>query len=183
MLAELGAGVVDSDALGRNELRRPDIEEQLCRWWGRGILHVDGGVDRKKVASIVFGDPSQRRRLEALIHPRIADRRNQAIADFEKRPDIKAVVLDSPLLFESDLHLICDAVIFVDAGLDVRRQRSEKERNWSADELARRENSQQPLDMKRARADYVCVNNSTPAALRDEVAKIFAKIVTTPGLP
>ncbi len=181
LLGELGAGVIGSDALSRIELNSPEVKGILRRWWGDDIVAADGSVDRKKVASIVFTDPAQRHRLEALLHPRIAVRRADMMAEFEKQPRIKMVVLDTPLLFETDLDLACDAIIFIDARFECRRERSEKHRNWSAEEVLRREKSQQPLDMKRARADYTCDNNSSLEALRIQIERLFAQIVSQAG--
>lgn len=181
ILGELGAGVIDSDALGRTEINSQAVKDTLRRWWGDGVLASDGTVDRQKVASIVFRNPAQRHRLEALLHPRISIRRADMMAEFERQPRIKMVVLDSPLLYETDLDLICDAVIFVDAPPDIRRERSEKSRNWSEADVRRRENAQHPLDIKRTRADYTCDNNSTLAALREQVERIFAQIISEAG--
>lgn len=181
LLGELGAGVIDSDVLSHQEINHREVKDVLLKWWGGEILAADGSVDRQKVATIVFGDSSQRHRLEALIHPRIDVRRTDLIAEFENQPRIKMIVLDSPLLYEADLDLLCDAVIFVDAGLDQRRDRSEKPRHWPEGEISRREKLQQPLDMKRARADYICDNNSTQSDLRNQVESIFSKIVSESG--
>ncbi|MFQ5424050.1 MAG: dephospho-CoA kinase [Phycisphaerae bacterium] len=179
ILVDLGAGVVDSDALGREEINAPEVKAALCRWWTPAILDTDGGVDRAKVATIVFGDSVQRRRLEALLHPRIAARRAELLSRMNDQSDVRMIVLDSPLLYETDLDLECDAVIFVDADRATRLQRSEKSRHWSKEQFTRREKSQQSLDMKRARADYVCGNHSTLAELRESVTAIFAQIVST----
>jgi dephospho-CoA kinase len=181
MLGEMGAGVIDSDAVSHREINKREVTDVLLKWWGSEILAADGGVDRQKVGAIVFADPSQRHRLEALLHPRIAIRRADLIAEFEKQPRIKMIILDSPLLYEADLDLACDAVIFVDAGLDKRRDRSEKPRHWPEGEISRREKLQQPLDMKRARADYICDNNSTLSDLRHQVERIFSNIVAEFG--
>lgn len=176
ILGELGAAVIESDALSHDEINRREVKEVLVRWWGSDILKTDGAVDRKKVGTIVFNDPTQRHRLESLLHPRIAVRRMDLVAAYERQPRVKMIVLDSPLLFESDLDLICDAVIFVDAPFDVRAERSEKYRHWTREDLARREKLQQPLDAKQARADYTCVNISTLSDLRSQVERIFAQI-------
>jgi dephospho-CoA kinase len=181
ILGELGAGVIDSDALSHQEINHREVKSVLVKWWGSGILAADGAVDRQKVAGIVFGDPAQRHRLEALLHPRIAVRRADVVAEFEKQSRIKMIVLDSPLLYEADLDLMCDAVIFVDAGTDKRRERSEKPRHWPQGEVQRREKFQQPLDTKRARADYICDNNSTLSDLRKQVETIFSRIVSDYG--
>ena len=181
MMTELGAGVVSSDQLSHLEINSPDVKEIITRWWGDGITEADGSVNRKKVASIVFGDPSQRHRLEALLHPRIAVRRADMMAELNKQPRIKLIVIDSPLLYEADLDLMCDAVLFVDANQASRIERSEKARGWPEGELIRREKSQQPLDMKRARADYICENNSTLVDLRKQVEQTVTQILSELG--
>lgn len=178
ILSELGAGVIDSDALAHLELNRPEIRDTLRQWWGDDILAPDGSVDRRKIAGVVFRDAAQRHRLEALLHPRIAVRRAHLAAEYENQPRIRMIVLDSPLLYESDLDLGCDAVVFVDASPDTRRMRSEKLRDWTQEEHRQREKSQHSLDIKRTRADYVCDNNSTLAALREQVARVFSQIVS-----
>lgn len=88
------------------------------------------------------------------------------------------IVLDSPLLYESDLDLTCDAVIFVDTPLEDRIARAIETRQWPDGELQRREKLHQPLDMKRARADYICKNNSNLADLRLQVERIHDQIVS-----
>ena len=178
LLSELGAGVIDSDALAHQELNSEEVKNTIRQWWGEEVFQPDGGVSHQKLAAIVFGDSQQRHRLEALLHPRIAVRREVLISEFEEQPRIRMIVLDSPLLYEADLDLMCDAVIFVDASLDNRQARSEKDRAWPEGEIARRERTQLALDTKQARADYVCSNNSSPADLRREVERIFAAITT-----
>ncbi len=178
MMSELGGGVISSDQLGHLEIDTPEVVRAITGWWGSGVLTEEGGIDRRKVASIVFGDPSQRHRLEALLHPRIAIRRADMMEAFDKQPRIKFIVIDTPLLYEADLDLMCDAVVFVDADSKARCDRSEKHRNWPEGEWARREKNQQALDMKRARADYICKNNSTLTDLRTQVESIVSQILT-----
>ena len=100
------------------------------------------------------------------------------MAELAEKPRIRFIVIDSPLLYESDLDLVCDVVVFVDAGIEARRERSEKHRGWPQGELERREKSQHPLDMKRARADYVCQNNSSLSDLQQQVDHIVNSILS-----
>ena len=178
IMEDLGGGIISSDRLGHEELEAPDVKETLERWWGELVLGADGKIDRKKVASIVFADPAQRHRLEALLHPRIAVRRKDRMAELAAKPRIRFIVIDSPLLYESDLDLNCDVVVFVDADIEARRERSEKHKGWPKGELERREKSQHPLDMKRARADYVCQNNSSLSDLQQQVEHIVNNILS-----
>lgn len=178
LLSELGAGIIDSDALSRHEMESDEVRSTLRKWWGDDVISADGSVVRPRVAAIIFGDSTQRHRLEALLHPRIAVRRNVLIDEYAAQPRIRMIVLDSPLLYETDLDLLCEAVVYVDAPLQCRSQRSEKQRNWPEGEVVRREKFQQGLDTKRARADYICSNNSSLADLRNEVERIFADILS-----
>ncbi|MCB9856552.1 MAG: dephospho-CoA kinase [Phycisphaerales bacterium] len=178
LMESLGGGIISSDRLGHEELLAQDVKSTLQRWWGDVVLQQDGAIDRKKVASLVFADPAQRHRLEALLHPRIAVRRRDRMAELAEKPRIRFIVIDSPLLYESDLDLTCDVVVFVDADIEIRRERSEKHRGWPPGELERREKSQHPLDMKRARADYVCQNNSSLSDLQQQVERIVNNILS-----
>ena len=181
IMADLGAGVISSDELGHQEINAPEVREAILRWWGPSVIAPDGSVDRKQVASVVFRDPAQRHRLEALLHPRVAVRRADLMAEMDSQSKIRLIVIDSPLLYEADLDLTCDAVVFVEADAGIREERSEKLRGWPAGELSRREKSQQPLDNKRARADYICKNNSNLADLRTQVERIVNQILADFG--
>jgi dephospho-CoA kinase len=179
MLAELGCLVTDSDALARAVLERADVKAALVSWWGDRILNDAGEVDRRAVASIVFGDARERRRLEELTHPLIEQQRKMLWA--KAPPTTTAFVIDAPLLIEAGLHRECDAVIFVDAPRDVRLQRLRETRGWDEAELARRENSQLPLDVKRQAAHHVVQNTGDLHQLRSQVEHVFQLIVAGLG--
>ncbi len=175
ILAELGCVVADSDALGREVLDEDEVREQLVGWWGGGILDDAGRIDRSAVARIAFGDPDERRRLERLTHPRIESGRK---AIFDSAPaDAPALVIDAPLLLEAGLETECDAVIFIDASRETRAGRVARTRGWDEGELRRREDSQLPLDVKRARADYVVENDGGLSGLTDRVRRVLRDIV------
>lgn len=176
MLAEHGCVVVDSDAAVRELLKSDPVREELARWWGPGVVGADGALDRSAIARIVFADEAERKRLEGFIHPLLAPGRERAIRDAAKA-GAPAVVLDAPLLFEAGLDAVCDAVVVVDAPRSVRQARVMASRGWDAQELARREKSQHPLEDKRRRADYLLDNSGDEAALAELVARVFSKIM------
>ncbi len=175
ILAELGCVVVNSDDLGREALRDPSIRAELVRWWGEEILDDEGQIDRRAVAQIVFARPPERRRLESLVHPWIEARRK---AIFKKAPpEVPALVIDAPLLFEVGLDDACDAVIYVQADLETRLARLKESRGWSEPELGKREEFQLPLDEKRARSDYVITNDGDLPSLNEQVHRILKEII------
>ena len=114
ILAELGAAIIDSDQLNHEELSRPEVVNELRRWWGDRVLRPDGTVDRAAIREIVVADSSQRERLERLVHPRIARRSKERMRRLQRDRVCRAIVWDAPLLYEANLANQCDCVIFVD---------------------------------------------------------------------
>jgi dephospho-CoA kinase len=174
LLAEMGCVVADSDAAARQTLREPAVRQTLVEWWGGGILDEEGEVSRSKVARIVFSSAEDRTALERLIHPRVEEKRREL---FESAPaDAPALVIDAPLLMEAGLDRECDSVIFVDADPAVRLERVRASRGWDERELALREDSQLPLDVKRRRAEYTVVNNGDLGGLARQVRQVLDTI-------
>ncbi|MCL6500050.1 MAG: dephospho-CoA kinase, partial [Firmicutes bacterium] len=99
MLRELGAEVVDADALAREVVSAgsPALQEIVASF-GPEFLLPDGQLDRRKLAERVFSDPAARARLNAIVHPRVRERMRQEVDRIRSlRPDA-VVVLDVPLL-------------------------------------------------------------------------------------
>lgn len=172
----LGAAVIDSDRMAHAQLEQRAIVATLVGWWGDSILRPDGGIDRRSVASIVFEDGEQLRRLEGLLYPRMDEVRSRMMAELDANAEVKAIVLDTPKLYEAGLDSTCDAVVFVDADDVTRAARVAAKRGWSRDELRRREKSMNALDKKRAKADYVVTNLTSIEDLRQQVKQIFVSV-------
>ncbi len=176
ILADLGAGVIDSDALAREELDASDVVNAIRDIWGDDVLTPDGKVDRTRLRR-VFAHPVERRRLESLIHPRVARRREALQERFEADPSIRAAVLDTPLLFEAGLAPTCDVVLFIEAERATRQRRVEQTRSWSDAELEQREKLQKALDIKKRSADQIVENNSTVEMLSQQLADFFSRLI------
>lgn len=179
ILESLGAAVIDFDRLAHEELGTRELAATLRRWWGESICPPDGKPDREAIAKIVFGDESELARLENLLYPRIGRRCEELVAGYVNDPDAKAVVLDAPKLFESGLNELCDKVIFVEADWSMRVRRVAESRGWTEEEFIRRENLQNPLDMKKANADHVVKNHSGIDALQAQVERVFSSVLAS----
>ncbi len=180
VLESLGAAVIDSDDLVHEQYRDPAVQEVLQKWWGdRVILADQSGVDRRAIATIVFENPAELTKLQDFIYPRIENRRCELTAAYDNDPAIKAIVLDSPKLFEAGLNKVCDAVLFVDAKRSVRLSRVITKRGWTDEELTRREKLLEPLDKTKSLADYTVVNQATCQDLQHEVEHIFLSVLTS----
>ena len=172
-----GCLVISSDALSHEILRTPEVGRQLATWWGRSVLGEDGLPNRARIAEIVFNNPRDKARLEGLLYPLIDARRSAMIRTVAGQPAVKAIVLDSPLLFESRLDRLCDAIVFVDSSRSVRLSRIQHSRHWDEAELSRREAWQLPVEEKRARSDYQLVNESSIGETGAQVDTILARIL------
>lgn len=175
-LGDLGCLVSDSDREAKAELDEPEVRAQLVEWWGGQILGPDDRVDRAAIASVIFEQPAERRRLEALIHPRLRHKR-AALRAHAEQIGAPAIVIDAPLLFEAGLDAECDAVVFVDAPREQRLARVRSARGWDEAELDRREQAQRPLAEKRAGSTVVVLNDGDERALRAGVAEFFRRLV------
>jgi dephospho-CoA kinase len=176
LFEELGCVVINSDDLAHEAHGDPVVRQAFRSWWGQGVFKADGSVDRRAVAKIVFADPAERARLEALLHPLIDRLRIEKMRSAGN--SALAFVWDSPLLFETGLDARCDATVFVDAPEAVRVNRVTP-RGWDAGELARREKNQWPLDKKRAIADYVVDNTADAGQTRGQVSRLLSRILSS----
>jgi dephospho-CoA kinase len=156
LLAKRGAEIIDADRLGHAVLARPDIAQRVGETFGPSVLDSQGSVVRSQLAKMLFGADSDSKRrlsqLEAILHPEIHELVEQRLRQIGGSPSAsKLVVIDAPLLLEAGWADLCDAILFVDTPLAIRRQRC-LERGWSLKHFTEREQSQLSLDEKRQRA-------------------------------
>ncbi len=164
LLARRGAFVIDADSVGHQVLNEPLIRERLVERFGPEILAPaqDSAVqiiDRRALGTIVFADPSARRDLESIVHPVMRANFVAQITQVLRSRSTSLVVLDAAILFEAGWDDLCDRVVYVDAPWDVRRERVERSRGWTADRLLARERAQAAGEEKKARADLVIPND------------------------
>ena len=114
----------------------------------------DGVVDRSVLAARLVDDPAALTRLEAIVHPLVAARREAFLADTEKK-GARIVVLDVPLLFETGLDRKVDAVVLVTASETVQKERVSRRPGMTPELLAVILAKQMPDADKRARAHFI----------------------------
>ena len=168
LLKKAGLPVVDSDDLAR-EVVQPgtDALAEIATEFGEGFLNTDGSMNRVKMASTVFQDDAARKRLEAIIHPRVRVGWEKQIEQWreQKRP-VGVVVI--PLLIEVDLQDSFDAVLCVACTANTQRARL-RERNWSDDQIADRIAAQMDIAQKMNLADHVLWNEGTLKQLGEQL--------------
>jgi dephospho-CoA kinase len=155
------AVMIDADRLGHEALCLEPVKEALAKRFGQTILNEQGEIERRSLARVVFGEGQSHRDargdLERIVHPAI-ERQIEMLIDQAEREHRDAVLLDAAVLLEAGWQDRCDAVVFVDAPVEVRQQRVAARSGWSPEELQRREASQLPNSEKKLRSDLVISN-------------------------
>jgi dephospho-CoA kinase len=138
-----------------------------------------GKVDRVKLGQRVLGDQDAIARLEAIVHPLVAQSREHFIAEAE-RSGAKVAVLDVPLLFETGGDKRVDAVVVVSAPAKVQRARVFERPGMTDEKLAAILAKQTPDAEKRAKADFVVDTSKGFDAARAQVREILRAVATMP---
>jgi len=174
ILAELGAVVIDADALAREVVARgtPGLDAVVAEF-GAGLLTPEGDLDRPAMGALVFSDPGARKRLEGIVHPLVHQRAAQLEA--EAPPDA-VVVHDIPLLAEGGRGGSFDAVIVVDAPPELQVSRMVEDRAWTREDAESRIAAQASRADRLAIATYVVDNTGTIADLREQVERIYTTL-------
>ena len=172
MFAELGAGVIDADQLAREvvEPGQPALQE-LASTFGPDVLLPDGRLDRPKLAGIIFSDPAERAKLDAITHPRIRERMEGQIKARRSGPGV--LIVDVPLLYENNRTNMVEKVIVVWVDAQTQLQRIRQRDGLSAEAARQRISAQMPLDAKRARADHVIDNTGGRDETQRQVEAIY----------
>jgi dephospho-CoA kinase len=172
MFARLGAVVIDADQLAREvvEPGQPALQE-IAATFGPDVLLPDGRLDRPKLARIIFADPAERAKLDAITHPRIRVRLDQEIKLRGSGPGV--LIVDIPLLYENDRTSTVETVIVVWVDPQTQLRRIRERDGLSADGARQRIAAQMPLEEKRARADHVIDNSGSREDTRRQVEAIY----------
>lgn len=173
MLAEHGARVIDADAAAREVVTAgSDGLLAVVDEFGPEVLDEHGELDRARLADIVFADPQARRRLNAIVHPLVAAR-IEAMLTEESAGGV--VVYDVPLLVEGsvqDRHDF-DIILVVEAPEELRIQRLVGDRQMTEDQVRARMAAQATDEQRRAVADVVIVNDTSPGDLSAAVENVW----------
>ncbi len=170
-----GINTVDADSASRAvvEPGMPALES-IGQHFGANILQQDGCLDRAALRSIVFSDPQQKAWLESLLHPLIREWIIQQL-QISTGP---YVVLESPLLFETDQHQLADTVVLVDIPEELQIERASARDSNLADQIKRIIDSQMPRQEKLSRADIVFDNSQPLETVASRVADLHNQFLS-----
>lgn len=177
LLQPYGFVVIDADKVSR-ELTVPNssLVKKLACEFGNVIVRADGSLDRKLLAGIAFSDPDKKRRLNAITHPIIIDAINTRIAQYLQEGR-HLIILDAPLLFESNSDKLCDFTISVHAPPDLRLKRIMERDSISKENALLRINAQNPSSYYAEKSDITIENDGDLPKLSKQILSLATRLL------
>lgn len=177
LFQDCGAVLIDADVLARTvvEPGKPAFKE-IVKTFGKKIVAPDGTLDRAALAKIVFASPAKLKKLNAIVHPRVAREQAKLVRAIKTQEPHAVVIYDAPVLFEAGAHTRMDKIIVVSADEQTQLTRLRTRNHLSKAEALRRIRSQMPLDQKIKRADYVIDGTLSYEQTKHEVERIYHEL-------
>ena len=149
-----------------------DVKREIRAEFGSHVFSRDGDLNRTRLRAIVFADPTKKRALERILHPRI--RRQWRTEAKGHRNSPKFFFADIPLLYETGGETLCDRVVVVACSQKLQLARLRKRMSVRSAEAKQMINSQMPLNEKIRRADHVVWNNGDRTSLMEPARFLVA---------
>jgi len=160
LLIEQGIKTIDTDKVVHELLSRDkNIIKKVSNLFDTDVKNNDGGIDRKKVGNIVFGDKNKLSRLEAILHPEV---KKNVEKFFSENKNEKIIAVSVPQLYESGWEVLFDYVLIVIADDKIRLERLIKRNNLSLEDAEKRLSVQIPQEEKVKKADFLIDNSGSP---------------------
>lgn len=174
LLGEWGAVIVDADVIAREVVApgSPGLAA-VAEAFGPEVIGPDGGLDRERVAALVFADPAARAKLNSIVHP-LVRARSQELTD--AAPPGSVVVQAIPLLAESGQRGSFDLVVVVDVDPELAVARLVEGRGMTEADARARIAAQASREQRLAIADVVLDNNGDLPQLEEQVAELWREI-------
>ena len=170
MLGELGAHVIDADALVRQlERRGMPVYDSIVAEFGSGILRSDGEIDRAQLGALVFSDPDALCRLEAIVHPAVGVEIKSRISNLKSQTKQTIVAIEAIKLIEAGLHRQCNSLWVVTSQPEVQLERLMRTRGLNEADARLRIEAQPPQSEKAKLADVLIQNNGSFEELRTQI--------------
>lgn len=158
ILKNLGVPIFYSDLEGRSVLNNDkDLVAHVIKNFGRDMYDNNGQLDRKRMASLVFNNPNALEKLTALVHPKVNQRFDEWILQYDRVP---YVVKEAAILFESGSYHDLDKIINVSAPKSVRKKRVMKRDASSIEDVERRMRFQYTDEERNRLADFIILNEN-----------------------
>lgn len=176
-LADLGCHLIEDDELG-HEVLAPGGEayQDVVREFGPGILHPDGTIDRKRLATEVFGKPERLNVLNGLVHPHVFRRQEALIGQYRKLDPQGIVVVVAAIMIETGNYKSFDRLILVKCEEQQQIARAMKRDHAGREEVEARLSNQMPLAEKRKFAHFVIDTSGSKEETLRQVREVYGAL-------
>ena len=173
ILHSLGVEIIDADKVG-HEAYTPNSEgwKKVISVFGQDIVGPENEIDRKKLGSIVFSDPSEMEKLNKLMHPIIHNLVEKKIKLLSNQ-GVKVVVLEAAILIEANWQDLTDEIWLAKSNQEVVIERVQLRNNFTREEIIKRIQSQMSNDEREKHSDIVIDNNGTIEQLEEKVKTLW----------
>ena len=177
MFKREGAYIIDIDMISRDVVKpgKPAWQD-VIHIFGKEVLNEDQTLNRKKVGDIVFSDAEKRKKLEEIIHPKITAETLMKINEIAKKDNQAIVIIDIPLLIETDKQDTVNKVVLVYTSPQGQIERLVKRDGLSLEDAHKRLASQMPIENKKKYAHYIINNEEPLKEVQKRVKEIFREL-------
>jgi dephospho-CoA kinase len=176
--ARLGAKVLDADEVAREVvLPGKPAWTKLRHTFGSEFFHPDGRLNRSKLRRLVFANPEERSRLNAIVHPEVMREIDFRFEQLTSSAEHAVVLVDVPLLLEVEAADRFDRVVVVYVNETVQLDRLMERDGLSAEEASQALSTQIPLRDKVKQADFVIDNSGTLEETQAQVEKVWQELL------
>jgi dephospho-CoA kinase len=178
LLSGLGVPIIDADEISRSlTATGSPVLDEIRAAFGNRYVDSSGGLDRAALRALVFSDPSARKRLESILHPRIRAETLRRLAELSA----PYAIVEIPLLFETGQTDIADRILVVDLPESEQIRRVRERSGLDIDEIRRIIDSQASRTERLAGADDVIDNSGTRAELEYRVRQLHRRYLQLAG--
>jgi dephospho-CoA kinase len=173
----LGAYILYSDLISR-QLVAPEEPawQEIVEEFGEDYINPDKTLNRSKLADIIFKNDQKRIALEGILHHRVISVEKELYSDYKKKDDKAIVIIDSPLLIESQNYKNVDKVIIIQCNTKLQIQRVMSRDGDTTLSVKNRLKSQMLLEEKLNYADYVLYNTGTQDQLKAQIDLLYLEL-------
>jgi len=177
MFEELGARIIDADEVARSVVEPGEPAwKEIVNEFGSDVLEAGGGINRKRLAEIVFSDEARRGKLNDITHPRIKERIRDFLKEYEEA-GAAVVMIEATLIVErGGLREFLDGLIVVTADEETQIERLVREKGYTREEAVSRLGAQMPSEEKMKHGDYIIDNSWAPEDTRKRVEEVWESI-------
>ena len=174
ILRNLGVVVLSADKLARDIMKEDEsIKKKIAKLIGPSAYNKNGGLNRFKIAEVIFSDDSKRKKINEIVHPVVLKEIQKLMLVQSALQKTPLFVIEAALVYESGLDKMLDYVIVVDAQLKERIKRVVARDSTTPEEVRQRIKSQLSAVEKDRRADFIIHNDGDKDLLYKNVVGIY----------